>query len=137
MKLVVDANILFSFFKRKSFTRNFILNHPEIEYLLPVYVFDELDKHKDIIMEKAGIDNKVYELIVKELKDFVEILDIESFEDEWKRAKEICPDPDDVHYFAVAMSEDCPLWTNDQKLSEQEEVKVIDTGELVKLFGER
>ena len=30
MRLVVDANILFSFFKKASFTRRFILTHPEI-----------------------------------------------------------------------------------------------------------
>ena len=35
MRLVVDANILFSFFKKDSFTRRFILSHPEIEQISP------------------------------------------------------------------------------------------------------
>ncbi|GAI90273.1 unnamed protein product, partial [marine sediment metagenome] len=43
MKLVVDANILFSFFKKASFTRRFILSHPEIELFTPLYVFEELE----------------------------------------------------------------------------------------------
>jgi len=31
MKLVIDANVLFSFFKKDSFTRNLIISHPELE----------------------------------------------------------------------------------------------------------
>ena len=136
MKLVVDANILFSFFQKKSFTRSFILNHPEIEYLTPTYVFDELEKHEETIKKKAGIEDRTYRIIMDEIKEYFEVIGIESLEENWEKAEETCPDPDDVHYFACALAMDCSLWSNDGKLKEQDTVKVIDTEELVDLFGE-
>ncbi len=137
MKLVVDANILFSFFSEKSFTRSFILNHPEIEYFTPAYVFDELEKHEETIKKKADIDDRIYRLIIDEVREYVEVISVESLETYWEKAENSCPDPDDVHYFACALAEDCPLWSNDGKLKEQDTVKVIDTEELVELFEEK
>jgi predicted nucleic acid-binding protein len=67
MKLVVDANIFFSFFKKTSFTRRFILSHPEIELFTPLYVLEELEEHKDEIKSKARIEERVFELSSKEL----------------------------------------------------------------------
>lgn len=136
MKLVVDANILFSFFQKKSFTRSFILNHPEIEYFTPTYVFDELEKHEGTIKKKANIEDRIYRLIIDEIKEYVEVVGVESLEPHWEKAEEDCPDPGDVHYFACALAKDCPLWSNDGKLKKQDTVKVIDTEELVELFGE-
>jgi predicted nucleic acid-binding protein len=52
--------ILFSFFKRDSFTRRFILSHPEIESFTSLYVFEELEEHKEEINSKARIDDRVY-----------------------------------------------------------------------------
>lgn len=62
MKFVVDANVLFSFFKKESFTRNFILSHPEIRLYTPVYVFEELDEHRSEIKSKSMIGNEIFEL---------------------------------------------------------------------------
>ena len=136
MKLVLDANILFSFFKKRSFTRTFILNHPEIGYFTPRYVFDELDNYKDVIINKSGIEEKIYRLIIKELKSYVEIVEVESLRDFWDTAEKNCPDPNDVHYFASALYLNCTLWTNDKKLKNQDIIKTINTEELAKLFGE-
>jgi len=71
MILVVDANILFSFFKKDSFTRRFILSHPEIELFTPVYVFDELEEHKEEVKSKAKIVDIVFELSKKELLEYL------------------------------------------------------------------
>lgn len=59
------ASIKLSFFKKDSFTRRFILSHPEIELFTPLYVFDELEEHKEEIKSKAKIDERVYELSKK------------------------------------------------------------------------
>ncbi|GEM_PF-4667300 len=65
MKFVVDANILFSFFSEKSFTRSFILNHPEIEYFTPAYVFDELEKYEETIKYRLTL-YLLDQIIIKE-----------------------------------------------------------------------
>lgn len=136
MRLVVDANISFSFFKKDSFTRGFILSHPEIELFTPLYVFEELEEHKEEIKSKARIDDRVYELSTKELLEYVTIVALEEFKKFWEEAKQISPDPDDVEYLAVALSLDCAIWSNDKDLKEgQSRVVVVTTEELTKLLG--
>ena len=136
MKLVVDSNILFSFFKKDSFTRSFILAHPEIELFTPVYVFDELEEHKEEVKVKAKIDDRIFELSKKELLEYVTIAPLEEFKDFWAAAKQISPDPDNVEYLAVALSLGCAIWSNDRNLKEkQNRVVVVTTEELTRLLG--
>jgi|LGVE01.1.fsa_nt_gb predicted nucleic acid-binding protein len=136
MRLVVDANILFSFFKKDSFTRGFILSHPEIELFTPLYVFDELEEHKEEIKSKAKIGDIVFELSKKELREYVTIVPLDEFKNFWEEAKQISPDPDDVEYLAVALSLDCAIWSNDKDLKKKQfRVVVVTTEELTKLLG--
>jgi len=136
MKLIVDANVLFSFFKKDSFTRNFILSHPELELFTPVYVFEELDKHREEVKSKSGINDKIFELTKQELQIYVTVLKLNEFRNFWEEAGQVSPDPDDSPYFAAALALNCVLWSNDGKLKEQARVKVISTTDLVELFGE-
>ena len=116
MKLVVDANILFSFFKKDSFTRGLILSHPEIELFTSLFVFEELDNHNQEIKSKSRIDDRVFRLIRDELLEYVRLLPLDEFKQFWAEAKEISPDIDDTEYFAVALSLNCAIWSNDREL---------------------
>lgn len=136
MKLVVDANVLFSFFKKDSFTRRFILSQPELELFTPVYVFDELDEHKGEVKSKSKIDDKIFELTKRELLAYISIVQLDRFKGFWGEAKRISPDPDDIEYFALALALDCAIWSDDRELKEQQSrVKVFSTEDLVKLLG--
>jgi len=137
MRLVVDANILFSFFKKASFTRRFILSHPEIELFTPLYVFDELEEHKEEVKSKAKIDDIIFELSKKELLEYVTVVPLDEFKDSWAEAKQISPDPDDVEYLAVALSLNCAIWSKDKDLKEkQSRVKVFSTSDLISFLSE-
>ena len=135
MKLVVDANVLFSFFKKDSFTRRFILSHPEIELFTSKYVFEELEEHKDEVKSRARIDEILYTLSKKELLEYVTTVPLEEFKEFWEEAKQISPDPDDVEYLAVALSLNCAIRSNDRDLQKQSRVMVVTTNELTKLLG--
>ena len=134
MRLVVDANVLFSFFKRTSATRRFILSHPEIEFVTPAYVLEELEGHEVEIKAKARIDDRVLALTKKELQAYLALVPVEAFKDMWEEAKRISPDPDDAPYLAVALALGCALWSNDKELKEkQSKVTVLSTAELLAL----
>jgi len=75
---------LFSFFKKDSFTRRFILSHPEIELFTPMYVFDELEEHEDEVKSKAKIGDIIFELSKKELLEYVTIVPLEEFKKFWE-----------------------------------------------------
>ena len=50
-------------------------------------------------------------------------------------AEQICPDPKDIVYFALSIYLKAPLWTNEKKLREQNEIKIYATHELIRLLG--
>lgn len=134
--MVVDANVLFSFFKKDSFTRRFILSHPEMDLFTPLYVFDELEEHKEEVKSKAKIGDVVFEVSKKELLEYVTIVPLHEFKDFWAEAEQISPDPDDVEYLAVALSLGCAIWSNDRDLKEtQSVVKVFSTSDLISLLS--
>jgi len=136
MRLVVDANILFSFFKKDSFTRRFILSHPEIELFTPLYVFEELEEHREEVKSKARIGDIVYELSKKELLEYVTVVPLDEFKDSWAEAEQISPDPDDVEYLAVALSLGCAIWSNDRDLKEeQSRANVFSTSDLISFLS--
>jgi len=136
MRLVVDANVLFSFFKRTSATRHFILSHPEIEFFTPAYVLEELEGHEVEVKGKARIDDHILALTKQELQAYITIVPVVAFKDTWEEAKRISPDPDDAPYLAVALAIGCALWSNDKELKEkQSKVTVLSTAELLALIS--
>lgn len=134
MLLVVDMNILFSFFKKYSFTRKLLINS-DLELRSTTYAFDELNEHLDEIMSKAKIDIGVFELYKTILSWFVEFVPVLEYREFKSKAESISPDPDDTQYFALALKLDCPIWSNDKRLKKQSAVKVFSTSELRKLLG--
>jgi predicted nucleic acid-binding protein len=136
MKLVVDANVLFSFFKRRSATRRFILSHPEIEFITPAYVLEELKRHETEIKARARIDDRVLALTKRELQAYLAIVPVEKFKETWREAIQLSPDPDDAPYLAVALALGCTIWSNDKELKEkQSKVTVLSTAELLSLLS--
>jgi predicted nucleic acid-binding protein len=68
MKIVVDTNILFSFFKRNSMTRRIITSVEFFEFYTLKSRFDELVKHKEEICIKANITNEDFLKTIDEIR---------------------------------------------------------------------
>ena len=134
MLLVVDMNILFSFFKKYSFTRKLLIN-PGLELYSPEYALGELNEHLDEIKLKAKINIGVFELYKKILSWFVEFVPVLEYKDFKEEAESIAPDPDDTQYFALALKLKCGIWSNDKRLKRQSRVKVFNTKDLKNLLG--
>ena len=134
MLLVVDMNILFSFFKKYSFTRKLLIN-PDLELYSPKYALGELNKHLDEIKLKAKIDVGVFELYKKILSWFVEFVPVSKYKDFKEEAESISPDPEDIQYFALALELNIPILSNDSHFKEQSEVPVFTTEELSKFLN--
>ena len=57
MKLVLDSNIIFSTLIKKSKTRDILLSDL-FELYAPEYIFNELTKHKEILVRKSKLDRE-------------------------------------------------------------------------------
>lgn len=137
--LVADANILFSFFRHDSSRRYLIeeLLNGGCVLVSPEFVLRELLNDKQKVMKYAGIDESefsfLYSILTEEIKVFPE-LEYTKFLPE---AHELSPHDSvkDDPYFALALSKNTPLWSDEKRHKKQSKVKVYNTSELLKEIG--
>ena len=134
MRLVIDFNSIFSSFRKFSSTRRLLFS-PSLELYSPKFALKELSKYRKVVMSKAKINIGVFGILERVIAWKVEFVPVIEFKDFLKEAERICPDPDDVEYFALALKLSCPIWSNDKALKEQPVIKVFSTSELIKEIG--
>jgi len=133
LKVVADTNELFSFFNRKSLARDLSLSEA-LDVYSPVYALEELEKHKEKILQVFSLSIEQYRLILRLLHTVVVFVELDEYKEHLKEAGKISPDPDDVDFFALALKLSCPLWSEDRRLAGQGKVRVIATNELKRLL---
>ena len=130
MKLVADANILFSLAKRSSAASE-IASKYRIQLYSPDYVLSELGAHKAEIEDKTGVK---YPEIMETLKEKVLYVESQAYDEFLDEALSLIGDPEDAPYLALAMKLRAPIWSNDRHLKDQKRIPVLTTKELVELL---
>ncbi len=134
MKLVIDTNILFSFFNEKSKARDFT-TLPSLELYAPEFALDEINEHKGEILERFSLSEVQFSLILKLLRSVANFVKSEKYAQFLPKAIDTSPDPDDIDFFALSFKLECGIWSNDKELKQQSRVMVFSTGELMELLG--
>jgi len=133
MQFVVDANVLFAALIKDSITAEILLDD-FILFYVPEFVFEEFSKHKDEILEKTKRTHEEFEFAYQTLRSHIKVVPKEEYESMLEYAEKLSPDPDDVPYFALALKLKIPIWSNDKRICKQNEVKVYNTHELIRLI---
>ncbi|HLD12342.1 MAG TPA: PIN domain-containing protein [Candidatus Nanoarchaeia archaeon] len=133
MQLVIDANILFAALIKEGINTT-IIGTPNIQFLAPAYLYQELEKHKEFILEKTTRTPEEFSQLLTHLKENITTLTDEELEPYGKTATTISPDPGDIAYFATALHSNCPIWSNDKRLKQQKLIPIITTQELITLL---
>lgn len=133
MNLIIDANVLFSAVIKEGKASEILLNF-KFKFFTPEFIINEFEKHKSEILEKTHRSEDEIERLFDIIEEIVKIIPQEEFIDKLDEATLICPDINDIMYFALALKLGCPIWSNDKKLKEQNKVKVYSTGDLIKLL---
>ncbi len=134
MDLVIDANVLFSALIKDSLAYNLFFNE-KFHLFTPEYIFTELGKHKEEILEKTERTTEEFFRLIETLKQRISVVPLEELMPYVEEAENLTPDPDDLAYFALALKLNCAIWSNDKKLKEQDKVSVYNTHELSKISG--
>jgi len=134
MKLVVDANIIFAALIKSGFTADLIAS-PKLELYGPPFLFEEFEKYRSYLLEKTRRTPDEFNQYLVVLKNNIHTIPLPAFEDYYAHAKEISPDPKDALYFALALKLNCPIWTNDNRLKNQDEITISGTAEIVQLLS--
>lgn len=133
MKIVVDTNILFSFFWESSLTRKLILTS-SLELYSPEYVIEEIIKYKLDIIEKTKINNNYFDKCLQELKSTIKLIKRKEYSDYLVNAMLISPDEKDADFLALCLKNSCPIWSNDSELKNQDKITVLTTEEIIKML---
>ena len=108
MLVVVDANVLFSFFKKDSASRELVVDPDsrfDLELRAPAKLLAELDRHKSEICNNAKISSEEYEFPRSVLEVFIKIIPDVFWQDSKTNAIEILsPHIKDVPYVALCLS---------------------------------
>ena len=133
MELVVDTNILFSFFWKGSFTKNLLMSGKFV-LISPEISLREIKKYSKDIMEKTKTNRKTFIENYNNLKNFVRFANEKEYANFLKKAGEISPDKSDAHFFALCLKNNCHLWSKDILLKSQNEIRVFSTEEIINLL---
>jgi len=138
--LIVDACILFSFFKGDSIRRRLIEEIPNLgcELISPEFAFSELTSDEDKIKKYGKINELSFAFLFSLLLRKVESIPEEEYRGFLSEANKISPhgeqDKDDP-YFALALAFNSSVWSDESEFKQQSRVRVFSTRELVELLG--
>jgi len=130
MKIVVDTNILFSFFWEGSLTRRLLITS-NFELISPAIALKELQKYSEEICKRLKMSGKNFIEQLNKLKGIVKFIDKKEYSQFIKEAEGFSPDKNDSEFFALCLKHSCFLWSNDLALKNQENVKVLSTEEFI------
>jgi len=135
MKAIVDANILIAGLLKNGTTRKLLLQN-NLELHTQEFIFTEFFNHIQELAKKAGMKERIFkdyaELLISESE--INLIKIDNIKTNIQIAERISPDPDDVQYFAAALTLKCPIWSNDKALKKQNTVTIYSTTNILKLM---
>jgi len=134
MKLVVDASEVIAAFIARGKTHE-ILFSGKAEFVAPERLLAEVERHKEGISSFGKISLESVESSIEILKDEIKVFPRDEYRDKLSEAEKMSPHPKDIEYFALALSLDCGIWSNEKAFKKQSRVKVFPTHELKRLLG--
>ena len=135
MKLVVDANILFSFFRNNP-VRFIIINSQSLNLQLfsPSHGIDELRGNIPDLIKYSKLSNHEILSLIEKIKEFISVCSSSEYKEFESEAQKLSPHKSnkDVPYFALALKLNCSIWSNEPAFKKQSSIKIFNTEELRK-----
>lgn len=135
MNLVVDTNILVSFF-RDNPVNEIIVNSRSLNLQLftPEYAIEELKKNKSDILKYSEKNEEQFKEKLSELSKFIKIISDKEFEEFKLDAEKLIHDKD-IPIFALALKLKSPIWSNEPGFKKQNKVEIFSNKDIIELFG--
>ncbi|MDI6738279.1 MAG: PIN domain-containing protein [Nanoarchaeota archaeon] len=136
MKLVVDTNVLVSFFRPNPVNEIISMSKSfNLRLFSPEYAVDELKKPgiKQAVLEYSGLNSGQFNEQLSKLLSLVEIVPDESVKEFEPKARQLIHDKD-VPIFALALKLNCPIWSNEPRFKQQSQVVIFSNRDMIELF---
>lgn len=134
MRLVVDANALFSALIRKSTARK-LFSDPRLELFAPEFLLEEFGKHILEVLKKSRLPHQAFldnaHRLLKRIR-FVDNAQLLAFSE---ASFLLVTDEKDAVYVACALAINAEIWSNDKHF-QTNRIKVLTTQDVMeKLYG--
>jgi len=133
LELVVDTNVMFSFFWKDSMVKKLLMDQ-SILLFAPEFALKEIKKYEKEIIRKAKITKEEFNFLREELAIAIEFIPLEEYNNYLKKALGFSPDENDIDFFALTLKLKIPLWSNDKLLKKQKVVRVLETKDVLKIW---
>lgn len=136
MDLVIDVNVLFSFFRKgRVFKLIEELTKRDIRLLIPTEMKEELLRLKHKIIKFAGISEEEWEELSTVLFLLVKSVSISVYKRFLEEAKKISPHKKDAPLFALSLAfNKAPIWSREPRLKRQKVIEVLLDKEVEEKF---
>lgn len=129
VKLVADANVLFSCLLRDGLTRRLWFDS-EFTLYSPAYIIVEFLKHREYLYEKYVGEKGEMDLLFEKALAQMTMVGDKSLDPYLPAAAILSTDGKDWLYLACALKEDAAVWSNDRHFASQRRVIVKTTKQL-------
>ncbi|MFH8132361.1 MAG: PIN domain-containing protein [Candidatus Aenigmatarchaeota archaeon] len=136
MFLVLDTNVLFSFFKRaKVFRLVSKLSRKGAKLLVPNLMADELKILRPKILRYSKLSEKELNEVFETLFSLIKPIEEDKYLRFLEEAKKISPHKKDIPLFALSLAfNKAPIWSREAKLKRQKLIKVLTDKEVEDLL---
>ena len=130
-KIAVDANVILSVLIGGKAAKVFT-NVKDVEFLTTANIIEEIQEYIPVLAKKKGLDRSTMETAFSLLD--VKVITKEVYSSQISIALDLIGkrDPDDVELRALALTLDCPIWSNDNDLKDLKGVKVYTTAVILR-----
>lgn len=138
MRIVLDSNILFSALIKDSTTRRLILDYDDF-FLFPSYIFEEMEEHKEELMQKSKMSKEDFDKLLEMLLKKVLIVPEEVLKTHKDESIEIVKDIDldDAVFIACSLANpESVIWSDDKKLKRQSKIKILNSMEMMRYLAD-
>lgn len=132
MRLVADTNIIISALLKEGASRKIILDN-NFEIITPSYTLSEITKYRNEICERAGLSLFDFNILLEALFKRIKIINKEFYFEYLDNCCKLVEDINDIPFLALAISNNCPVWTEDKHFKKQNKVKILTTKDMLNL----
>lgn len=104
------------------------------EFIAPSFILKEFEKYQKECLQKSKLKKSDFLLRKKEIFSRIKLIEFNEYKNMLEKAKKFSPDIDDSPYFALALKQNSPIWSNDKELKNQNEIKVFSTEDMINLL---
>ena len=133
MRLVLDTNILYSFFWKGALVTKLLLADHNL--YTPEFALHKLDKHKLGILEKTKLTSQEFEEFEEKLQKAIEFVPFSKYADSISEAFNLIPEhAKDIDFLALALKLDVSILSKERRLKKQSKVKIFDEKDIPSLL---